>query len=345
VTLQITSNGLRITLADGQLRLWPYDEIRQVPRHQEGEPLRFERAGTLAETVLILDAEFLPALRQAAPQLRKRLRGPVRRGTALKVVVLASTALVLLVSALYFWIIPTFADQVAPRIPPAWERALGESVTAQIAPASARCSDRELQEALQSIVARLEQSAPKTSYVFRVGAVNQPLVNALAAPGGYILVYRGLLEKTTSPEELAGVLAHEMQHVIQRHTTRALVRHMSWRLLLAMVAGGQTPAQLAGQIGEMRFSREAEMEADREGMRLIQGARIDPNAMIRIYVTLREEGLRMPRFVQYLSTHPDIEERIALLRSLASTAQYEPVPLTTEIPWSSLTARCRLRTP
>lgn len=192
---------------------------------------------------------------------------------------------------------------------------------------------------------RLEQSAPKTPYVFRVGVVNKPVVNALAAPGGYILVYKGLLEKTGSPEELAGVLAHEMQHVIQRHTTRALVRSLSLRLLLAMASGGQTPAQLAGQLGEMRFSREAEMEADREGMKLIQGTRVDPHAMVRIYMTLREEGLRVPRFAQYLSTHPDIEERISMLRGLAATAQYEPVPLTTEVPWSSIIARCPLRTP
>jgi predicted Zn-dependent protease len=90
---------------------------------------------------------------------------------------------------------------------------------------------------LEEITKTLTAPLPNTHYTFRVMVVNDPIVNALAAPGGYILVFRGLLDRTRSPEELAGVLAHESQHVLKRHTTRALLENVSSGLLVAALMG------------------------------------------------------------------------------------------------------------
>ena len=76
---------------------------------------------------------------------------------------------------------------------------------------------------IDELVLTLTKALPSNPYAFRVSVVDSPVVNAFAAPGGYIVIYKGLLKYTKSPEELAGVLAHEIEHVIHRHVTRMLL--------------------------------------------------------------------------------------------------------------------------
>ena len=95
------------------------------------------------------------------------------------------------------------------------------------------------------------------------------MVNAFAGSGGLIVVFRGLLERADTPEELAGVLAHEIQHVLHRDTTRAIFREASTGILVAALAGDVSAAaafgvQAARVLGDLRYSREAEQEAARE---------------------------------------------------------------------------------
>jgi Zn-dependent protease with chaperone function len=79
-------------------------------------------------------------------------------------------------------------------------------------------------------------AAPGSPYHVRLLVADSPVVNAFAAPGGRIVVFRGLLEKTGRPEELAGVLAHEMQHVVLRHPLEAILRQISLRALAAVLS-------------------------------------------------------------------------------------------------------------
>src|SRR5437899_1914268 len=80
-------------------------------------------------------------------------------------------------------------------------------------------------EAIGAIVKRLMEPQPISPYTVRVTVVDDGTVNAFAVPGGQVVLLRGLVERTRTPEELAGVLAHELQHVLQRHTTRLLLQH------------------------------------------------------------------------------------------------------------------------
>ena len=131
-----------------------------------------------------------------------------------------------------------------------------------------------------------------TPYTFRLIVVDNDMVNAFATPGGYIVVFRGLLERTGSAEELAGVLAHEMQHVLRRHGTKTLFRQLSTRALIAVFSGDLesvgTMLETAEALGGLRYRRQDETEADREGMRLIQRARVDPAGMIAFFATLEQ---------------------------------------------------------
>src|SRR5207248_840587 len=90
---------------------------------------------------------------------------------------------------------------------------------------------------IDGIVAALPAKARPQPYTFRVAVVNSSIVNAVAAPGGHVILFRGLLERTDSAEELAGVLAHEVEHVLHRHVTRAIFQQASTGVLMAALVG------------------------------------------------------------------------------------------------------------
>src|SRR5207253_417538 len=125
------------------------------------------------------------------------------------------------------------------------EDRLGRATVAILAPEESRCKDPGAQQRLAPIVDRLSTAAGRR---FTVIYVDQGVVNAFAAPGGYIVVYRGLLDQAATAEEFAGVLGHEMQHVILKHSDRAIAREFSGRALLSLMSvdSSGTPAALQG---------------------------------------------------------------------------------------------------
>jgi predicted Zn-dependent protease len=342
VTVRPVTDGLHITLDDGTAFSWPYSEVRQAQGVYRGQQVRLERSAT-PEALVISDPDFLTALTQSASGSGRRFRRPLRASAWVTQTLLAGTAAILVTGTLYLWGIPTLADHVAARVPARWEAHLGQTVVEEITRQTEQCGDPRLAAALGEITATLTRTWTPSPYTFHVTVVDVPVINALAAPGGYIVVYRGLLEKTQAPEELAGVLAHEMQHVLHRDATKALVREMSVQALLTVATGGagaMTPLQAAGILARLRYSREAEAAADRDGMKMMEAAHLDPQGMIHIYETLKKEGGQAPRAVAYLSTHPDIDSRIAELRRLAQGATYPPVSLLPGVRWETIAHAC-----
>jgi predicted Zn-dependent protease len=159
-----------------------------------------------------------------------------------------------------------------------------------------------------------------------------------------VVIFHGLLERTRTPEELAGVMAHELQHVLLRHTTRAVIQDVGTGLLLMALTGDMTGPlayglETARALGELRYSRRAEAEADREGMKMLLAARVDPAGMIAFFETIRKEEGTQPEALKYLSSHPMPAERIARLKALTATAgPAEPVLPGED--WPALTKRC-----
>ena len=159
------------------------------------------------------------------------------------------------------------------------------------------------------------------------------------------MVFRGLLEQTRDPEELAGILAHEMQHVLQRRTTQALIQHTSTGLLLAALTGDMTGPlayglQNARVLGQLQYSRRAEAQADAEGMKMLLAARIDPAGMIRFFEALTK-GDKQPRTaLKYLSTHPSPADRVERLKALAAQSPDAPIPLLLDSDWDDLKKIC-----
>ncbi len=346
-SVRLMREGLEVVTAGGSRRFWSYRELRQTQGFYEGEEVRLEHGGELAETLLVPDAKFLASLHEAAPQLGGRFHDPGRRGSRARLTVLAAVAVVGITGALYLWGIPALAAVVAPRVPVGWEEALGHSATRHLAPPELRCEDPRRQQALDSVVARLAAAVPRSPYTFHLYVVNRPEVNALAAPGGYIVVFRALLERTRTPEELAGVLAHEMEHVVERHATQAVIQHASTGLLLAALTGDMTGPlayglESARVLAQLQYSRRAEAQADEGGMKMLLRARIDPTGMIRFFQELVKDDKQPRAALRYLSTHPTTADRIEHLKGLAAAASGPPVPLLPDADWDDVKTICRV---
>jgi beta-barrel assembly-enhancing protease len=175
---------------------------------------------------------------------------------------------------------------------------------------------REVDEgAAVKVVQELGAKLTKGSkYTYRWHVVENAEVNAFAIPGGHVVVNSGLIKKAASAEELAGVLAHEVQHVELRHSLRGVAGELLWQILIGMVwDSGSTLGGVAGNLGSLSFSRDDETEADTLGLQLMAKAEIDPQGMVGMMKKLAEiNSMEIP----LLQTHPASAERVKRLQAL-----------------------------
>lgn len=222
------------------------------------------------------------------------------------------------------------AGAVAERIPLAQERRLGEASFASMKPTLKLRDEGEAARVVREIGARLTAGS-RYRYEFHV--VDNPQVNAFAMPGGIVVVHSGLIAATRRPEELAGVLAHEVQHVELRHSLKGVVKQLGLGALWAL-ATGDVGSGLAGQAAQkmldLRFSREAEEQADARGLEALRGAAIDPTGMAAFFRTLEAQGATPPAL---LSTHPASAERQRALETMLRERPPAPVPPLPYAPW------------
>jgi len=190
--------------------------------------------------------------------------------------------------------------------------------------------DGEVDGYINQIVRRLAAVAPGPRFEYRSQVVNSPEINAFALPGGYVYVNRGLIRAVRNEDELAGVIAHEMAHVAQRHGTSQATKAYAAQAgvgILGQILGGRNQRvglgeQIVGSLGLnalfMKFSRGAESEADRVGAQMMARAGYDPMAMANFFDLLAAQQRSNPGAVsQFFSDHPSPQNRSAAIRAMA----------------------------
>ena len=174
--------------------------------------------------------------------------------------------------------------------------------------------------------ARLARSARGPTYPYSFTVADYREINAFALPGGPIWINRGVLHAATNESQVAGVLAHEIAHVSERHAARQLTNgaFANWGLgLLSSMLGNAGCAVTARNAATamtggifLKFSRDDEREADRVGLQILRRAGWDGRGMVELFELLRREQKRDPAAVEiFFSTHPSPEQRIRELRS------------------------------
>ncbi|MBM3724613.1 MAG: M48 family metallopeptidase [Acidobacteria bacterium] len=288
------AGGVSIEIPSGTL-FWPGDSFRVAGA---GPPVSLATLAQPVQSLVVQDRRFLDQIVYHHPAHAQ----PRRRNPALTAAFSLLGALALLAISL-----PFLAGFLVILIPNSWEERLGRLAFEAHTQGTPVCATPPI---IETIVERLDRGG---EFSFRVTVLDDLQVNAFALPGGRIGVYRGLLERLRSPEELAAVLAHEIEHVTQRHSTSALLRTLSLGALITLVTGEPGAAtEIGRQLASLHFSRQAEEQADRAGARRLARAGIHPEAMIRVFELLESLAAAAPP--AYLSTHPPAAARREIIR-------------------------------
>ncbi|WP_456325156.1 beta-barrel assembly-enhancing protease [Desulfonauticus submarinus] len=199
--------------------------------------------------------------------------------------------------------------------------------------------DPEINSYVRQMVFKLAKSAPYYPFKIEVDVVQNNAMNAFATLAGYMVVYSGMVEKVDSDSELAGVLAHELAHLTQRHVAKNIERSQLvsvgsiLTLLAGILVGGNTQAGQAMMIGSiagaqsalLKYTRENEREADQVGLNYVVKAGYDPWGMVEVFKKIRKQRwLRGGTLPSYLLTHPAVEERIGYLEDRLRRLRVKP---------------------
>lgn len=268
------------------------------------------------------------------PALLALLPTVVRYGKVIdRVGIAPAVGLFAAVSAVLVLVLLQVPAWVAPFIPPAFEERMGQALVGDLG--GRFCKGPGGQAALDRMVARLDGGQGITARV-----VDIPLVNAVALPGGNIVLFNGLLKQAKSPDEVAGVVAHEIGHVREHHVTRALLRQAGLSVLL----GGLNPEIGAGlnTILSTRYSRAAETEADGFAIDAMTRAAVTPRDTAAFFGRIGQEEASLGKAaiaLSYVASHPVSSVR---QRRFASSARPQTAyrPTLDRNDWDALADIC-----
>jgi predicted Zn-dependent protease len=204
------------------------------------------------------------------------------------------------------------------------EIAIGKQAQAQVQRETPALGDAAARAYVARLGRTLAAHARGQRYPYSFSIANYREINAFALPGGPVWVNRGAIEAAGTEAQLAGVIAHEIAHISQRHAatqlSNAMVTNLGLSLLGALLgnSGGASAANIAARYvasgAFLKFSRDDEREADRVGVQIMARAGWDPHGMIELMQTIREQERRDPSSVEvFFSNHPSPKDRVALL--------------------------------
>lgn len=330
----------------GELASWRRTNVRKTDaptgilriRVEPDDGARLEVSDTMLAQALMTSCHFL------------QHKESLDRKTTIKIVgwsIAACISSVLL--AVYG--VPALAGRIVPFIPYAVDQQLGAGVkttlTRQLANGAECQPDQAASDAFATLTERLVDNAPGLQGQVDITILPSKLQNAFALPGGHIMILSGLLESSQTPDELAGVIAHELGHVAERHSMRKLVTESGMYILLGAVLGdfsGSTVI-IAGSRAVLSagYSRDAERAADDYAIAVMQQSGGDPAGLATILE--RIASLKLPPALGFLSSHPHTEERAADIRDKSESLNQGSTNRTilNDAEWQALKTYCSAR--
>lgn len=339
VQVRLLRDGLEV-LEPGTsaARRWPIAYVKAataLSANTEDVLLRLDRRAPDGPSLFIKDPIFIRALTGIAPQLTTRAQ---RMRIARPLLGLALGIAALTVAGFYLGWSP--ARWVAGALPASVRDSLGDGVVASITGKRRECTRVDGRAAMDALVRRL--TGPDGAR-YKVLVVDWSLVNAFAAPGDHIVMTRGTLAAATSPDEVAGVLAHEIGHSQSLDPETGIVRALGLTALIELISGGNSGSigGLGLMLTQIGYTRAAEQRADRTAARLLQQAEISPMGLTEFFRRLarkqKGEDTSPLGDLQILSTHPPSEARARMFEQLP---RYPTRPALDGDQWASLKAIC-----
>jgi beta-barrel assembly-enhancing protease len=334
-------DGLHLVHVDtGETLVWPYAGLSTAQPLAPGNADALLRSANAAgATLFVATPGFVTELILRAPQLTAKAERWRYLKPALGVVV-AVAALSGVIWALGW----SPSRGIARMIPDRTWQAAGGQLASGFEKDYPGCIDPAGQAALDKLVKRLVDATPDKRPI-TLHVANWGLVNAFAMPGRHLMLTRGLIRDAVSPEEVAGVMGHEMGHAIELHPEAGLVRQLGLTVGLKLIFAGtsDTLQNVGGVLLLLRNTRIAEREADLRAFELLQAARISAKPLGAFFERMdKKEGGseigKIAKAYEILSSHPALDERA---RNARNRPEYPTEPIMSEAEWQAMRNMCK----
>jgi Zn-dependent protease with chaperone function len=333
-TVRFLPTCIEIAPGGGQAPvLWPYGELAAAsPVGRRAGDVLLSCSAMPGATLFVADQGFVAELAARAPQLS----AGSQRWRYARPLLAACAAAALLAAGLWLADVSP-ARGLAGLLPAELRQSFGRQVIQSLGQGRGTCHTPEGSDALRSLTERLSAAAGRR---FSVSVLNWGIVNAFAAPGEQIVIARGLIEQARSPDEVAGVLAHEMGHGIELHPETGIIRAIGLSAATELMFGGSggTIASIGLVLTQLGYSRVAEREADAHALTILEKAQISPQAFAEFFKRLDEGRGGSPLGqVSLFRSHPLSAERARLA---ASRPRYPALPALSDEEWQALRGIC-----
>jgi beta-barrel assembly-enhancing protease len=340
VTVRLGATDIAFDGASVTLKNWGFTGLSAIDPPRAGHLLRLSHSSKPGARLNIRNDEFQLQLLGLAPQLN----GGFNSKNAFRAAMWIGGGLAMLSALTYFTL--NFAPQeFATMLPEKWTQRIGTQMEASLVGNAKVCHSTSGDAALAVMIGELAEADPDMPPV-QVQVYDIPIMNAFTLPGGHIVMTRALIETADNPDEVAGVLAHELGHATYHHTEAQLVRITGLQILLSVATGttsGTNASSVAGLAAILKSSREAENEADSYAVKTMGAAHIDPMQLGKFFKKmLAVEGKPSTGTFSTLGTifssHPGTEDRIGEIKPLPPGTEVQPA-LSPE-QWKDLQAIC-----
>lgn len=342
VEVEIGTGALGIFGRSGLIAQWGYDTLRRVPgTGREAGMIEVTPSFQSDERLQLEQSGAVKALRAAHPKVDKR---PPANKSAIARALGWTGAAIGAMAFIVFVAIPALAPQIAAIIPQEREIELGEKVEeliARVGLISDVCTDEKGRAALDTMTAKLTDGLDLRISI-KVDVVKAPIINAIALPGGRVLIFAPLLKQANSADEVAGILGHEIGHVHISHPVAGMVRSSASAGVIGLFfgdfMGAGVMAGFAEQFMNASHTREAEREADAFAVERMVAANAATKGMADFFGRMREQHGEGGLFGGYMASHPSFSEREAMLIAASIGDGAEPILSDTE--WEALRNIC-----
>ncbi|QDZ09481.1 M48 family metallopeptidase [Devosia ginsengisoli] len=348
VGLDHEAGTLVIRSGDGaELARWPTAELFAVPSRKH--ELRLGANGQPSGArVVVSGREDVGRVLATLPVLTEKRRQ--QTGREIRLAVTATVALAAVIVA-YLYGVPLLAGRIAGLVPPAWEQSLGETVARQMEASLSESGglavcDPDPDSLANRAITRFANAAIEGSgspFQLDVRVVKSDIPNAFALPGGQVFFFSALLDQAETPDEFAGVLAHEVGHVAYRHGMEQLISTAGTGALIGFILGDMTGISVAAGLGatiiDARFSRDAERQADAFAAQVAERMDFNPAGLADLINRVGADD-DFARALALLSTHPLTEDRKAALEVLSQQRPTGLEPPFTTAEWTAIQAMC-----
>ena len=334
VRIKLDHRGIVINCGAMESIVWPYGALHASPplsSNQHSATITYDYAP--GQTLQVDDHMLLQELAGAAPKLTQSSQTYQSR-----VVPAMWLGFVAALIAGVWWLMNLdVSGPIARSIPDETRNAIGQALKSSMVAQHGTCQLAEGSAAIEALSERLLEASPSRERIKSITVLDWDLVNAFAGPGGHLFLTRGLIKAASGPDEVAGVLAHEMGHAIAIHPERGLIREIGLMAGLSLLFGGGIATDLGRSLLSTSYSRAQEREADRLGVQLLHAADISHLGLAQFFDRLAGKEGQTGTVLTVFSTHPASSERLASLKSLP---KIDASPALSARQWGAMRSIC-----